>query len=177
MRDLNTKASLHFARKLKIRSLASLFINKCKSQMQQQSYQLVTDRRKDQAMQVMNGCFHVLKRKWKIRQFRVRWDSIVAQKVLYQWSIYCKLDKIRKRYKGGPDLGAGQKTGVESTLEVEESKGPEKSAMVEETKDPDASIRADIALLKPPLQRTQSKANNPYEQLVKSIPKPCKQKR
>ena len=49
---------------------------------------------------MLTDCFNVLKSRWKITNFMSKRDSALASKVLYQWSIYCKLKKIRDRYTG-----------------------------------------------------------------------------
>lgn len=42
--------------------------------------------------------FDFLKKNWQIENFKTKKNSELAQMVLYQWSVFVKLNKIQNRY-------------------------------------------------------------------------------
>jgi len=78
--------------------MASLFIHKCKNQMRNKSLAAIQARRRDRERAILEECYSVLKQKWRIASFIIKRDSELVSRIIYQWSIYCKLNKIRSRY-------------------------------------------------------------------------------
>ena len=50
---------------------------------------------------LLSQCFQVLKRRMQLNRFMLKRETVLASKVIYQWQLYCKLQRIRSRYGEG----------------------------------------------------------------------------
>eukprot|EP00347_Sterkiella_histriomuscorum_P020787 403336459 len=96
--QLTQKADFHYASQLLKKSLASLFINKCKIQMRQNTIFTAEEKRILYFHKLKLQAFDSLRNNWLVENYKSRKNSELAQLVLYQWSVYVKLNKIGNRY-------------------------------------------------------------------------------
>ena len=107
---ISTKRANQFRKqKLQGKVLACLFVSKCRSQLSNQISETVDHICKVKRLRTLQKCFDVLQRRALLSRFAYKRENLLLSKILYQWRLQGKLEKIRSRY-GGDSQGSPDRT-------------------------------------------------------------------